>query len=130
MDVKYRAEGKQRFYAFLASDAPPLKWQRAVAHRYPELNFVLSYESVGCEFQGYVSYAQGREVGQFGADACVRRSLALVLGRFDAEQKALKVLRPVLALYVQDRLYRYPDGLRLPAVRSAFESRRTLLVAA
>lgn len=120
--VEYRADGKQRFYTFVAVMSPPLKWQATVASKYPELNFVLSYESEDNEFSGYVSYADGRRVGQHGGDLCLRRSLARVIQRYEAEERAMTTLRPAVLLYVMDRLYRHPDGLRLPAVQSHFEA--------
>ncbi|KAJ8607753.1 hypothetical protein CTAYLR_008599 [Chrysophaeum taylorii] len=122
--VEYHAEAKQRYYTFVAIAAPPLKWQRAVARKYPNLDFVLSFHSADCDLAaGYVSYSGGRLVGQHGDDACLRPALVNILAAYDAERHAVNVIRPVLALWVQHRLYRHPDGLRLAALRAHFEDR-------
>lgn len=121
--VEYRADSsKQAFYNF-ACPSPPLIWQRTVARKYPNLNFVLTYDSAN--FSGYVSYARGRRVGTHGDSFWISLSISSILQKHEAQQKALRLLRPYLRSYLQHRLYRYPDGLRLPQVKSHFQQHQS-----
>ena len=51
-----------------------------------------------------------------------RRAIAFALRTHMREHDALVKLQPLMANYVQDRLYRYPDGLRFASLKAQFET--------